>query len=144
MSERRRRFRFLPHGKGSAKVLGAREAEIIEYLWRRSPATVSEVHLELSRQRQIAYTTVMTIMSRMAQKGLLARELSGNAYVYVPAITREEFDREVARSVLDGLLEGFTPSVLSYFVERLAAEDDKALAELERLIRLTRIGKGEP
>lgn len=116
----------------------------MEALWRESPASVSQMHQALSRRQKVAYTTIMTIMSRMAQKGLLARTRSGNAYLYSPAISKEDFQRQVVEGVVDSLMEGFTQPAMSYFMERLSRQDETILEELERLIQMRRPPKQEP
>ncbi|HHY94888.1 MAG TPA: BlaI/MecI/CopY family transcriptional regulator [Firmicutes bacterium] len=112
----------------------------MEVAWQLGGATVRDVHRYLNQKRPLAYTTVMTTMTRLAQKGLLEREQESNYYVYRPALTREEFAERVARTVLDGLLDEFARPVLSHLVERIGAEDEARLRELEELIRRRRAG----
>jgi len=126
---------FRPRGAGLGKVLGGLEAEVMEVAWSRGRVTVRDVHQQLLARRPLAYTTVMTTMTRLAQKGLLQRELENNYYVYRPALTREEFMDRVARTVLDGLLEEFARPVFSHLVERLGTEDEAKLRELEEIIK---------
>ncbi len=120
--------------KGIHQVLGDLEADIMELMWRKSPASVREVHESLAEDRSIAYTTVMTVMSRLAEKGLLNREQHGRAYLYVPAQSREEFCSETIDTVMQGLLGGFGEPVLSHFVDTVGSEDTQKLDELMRLI----------
>ena len=63
------RFRFSPTKDGLVKVLGPLETEIMQIIWQDERSTVKKVHRKLSQQRDIAYTTVMTTMSRLAEKG---------------------------------------------------------------------------
>lgn len=128
-------FRFRPRAHGLAKVMGKREAEIMEILWRGNSASVAQVHEQLSKREKVAYTTIMTIMSRMAEKGLLQRIRTGNAYTYTPVASREDFYHRVVEGVVDSLMESFTQPAMSYFVERLAQQDEAMLGELERLIQ---------
>src|SRR5688572_8069575 len=74
-------------------VLGPLETDVMEAVWARGDATVRDVHATLARRRDIAYTTVMTTMSRLAAKGLLERDSSGLAHRYRPAVSREEYAR---------------------------------------------------
>src|SRR3712207_7388963 len=67
------RFRFSPTKDGLVKVLGPLETEIMQIIWQDERSTVKKVHRKLSQQRDIAYTTVMTTMSRLAEKGVLHR-----------------------------------------------------------------------
>lgn len=126
--------------KGIRQVLGDLEADIMELLWQESPASVREIHRQLSDGRDIAYTTVMTVMSRLADKGLLKRRQSGRAYLYAPAQSREEFCSETVGTVMKGLLGGFGEPVLSQFVDTVSAED---ASKLDDLVRLIEAKKGE-
>ncbi|MBI5870441.1 MAG: BlaI/MecI/CopY family transcriptional regulator [Actinobacteria bacterium] len=120
--------------KGIKQVLGDLEADIMELLWKKSPASVREIHENLASERTIAYTTVMTVMGRLAEKGLLIREQHGRAYLYVPTQTREEFCSEAISTVMEGLLGGFGEPVLSHFVDTVDSDDTAKLDELIRLI----------
>ncbi|MBI2304234.1 MAG: BlaI/MecI/CopY family transcriptional regulator [Chloroflexi bacterium] len=124
------RFRF--NQKGMARVLGFRQAEVMEVLWQRGPATVAEVHGVINSRQPIAYTTVMTIMSRLANRGFLHRSLANNAYLYWPQVSREEMAQSLVKSIIDGLLQDFGMPAVAYFVHRLKEDD---LAELERLVK---------
>ncbi len=77
--------------KGIRQMLGDLESDIMELIWSKSPISVRKVHECLARDRSIAYTTVMTVMTRLAEKGLLKREQHGRAYYYIPTQSREEF-----------------------------------------------------
>lgn len=132
-------FRFATLRSGMAKALGSLEAEIMELIWaERKPTTVAEVHERLVCRRPVAYTTVMTVMTRLADKGLLNRVRSGMAYVYTPAMTKQEFIGSLVKSVIDGLLEDFSEPAMAYFVARLGDVDEARLAQLEEIIKQRR------
>ncbi len=122
------------------RALGPLEARIMEVLWRRGSSTVRDVLSALTTEGapEIAYTTVMTVMGNLTDKGLLESVQDGRAYVYTPTMTHGEFVRSQVRAVLDTLLDSFTEPTLSYFVERLSAGDAAQLAELERRIAAER------
>ena len=70
---------------------GGLESKVMDVLWdASSPLSVREVHDALSTSADLAYTTVMTVLDRLAKKQLLARERDGKAWLYRPAATREE------------------------------------------------------
>jgi predicted transcriptional regulator len=126
---------FRPHKLGLGKVLGDLESEIMEVVWQRDGVLVRDVHRELAKRREIAYTTVMTVMSRLVGKNILSREQVGNAYLYKPRFTKSEFTRVVVREVIDSLLEEFAEPAISYFFSRLQqVEDEEQLDRLEALI----------
>lgn len=128
------RFRFDPERAGMAKVLGPLEELVMEFLWQNGPSTVADVHAALKLRRDIAYTTVMTILGRLAKKGLLERTLVRNSHVYSTVMTREEFAGNVVEGVVDGLLEAFSQPALAYFARRMKQQDESFLKELERLV----------
>src|SRR5438876_7270740 len=98
------------------------EAEVLEQVWRRRKATVREVLEALNRgRRQRAYTTIMTIMGRLHQKGLLARERSGKTDVYSPVMSRDAYLQARARAEVKALVEEFGDLALTQF----AAQMDK-------------------
>ena len=129
------RFRFSPAKDGLVKVLGPLETEIMQILWQDERNTVKKVHRRLSQQREIAYTTVMTTMSRLAEKGVLSRYREGLAYVYTPAITEEAFVQMVVHQVLDGLLDDYSDTAIEYMVDYLARNNPNELKRLQTVIQ---------
>jgi predicted transcriptional regulator len=122
------------------RTLGPLEARIMEAIWQLGSGTVRDVLNALSSEAapELAYTTVMTVMGNLAEKGLLQSKPVGRTYVYTPTIAKGEFVRSQVKSVLDMLFDRFTEPTFSYFVERLNASDPEQLAELERLIAAER------
>ncbi len=133
---------FKPHKSGLNKVLGDLETEVMKRVWGAKKATVRDVYEQLRLERSIAYNTVMTIMSRLAEKGLLNKEMEGNSFVYTPVCSEQDFANQVASEVLDGLLEDFAEPALSHIVDKLGAEDTKKLLLLEKIIK-ERTKKGD-
>jgi predicted transcriptional regulator len=126
--------RFRLEESGIRKALGELEAEIMERVWRKKVATVREIHAELKGKRPIAYTTVMTVMTRLANKGILTKDKDGKHYIYRPTVSKEEFRQSVIRSIVAAIRRDLGSGALAYFVENLPA-DDQTLSELERLIK---------
>ena len=86
--------------------IGSLEADILAVVWDLGETTVRRVYEKLREQRQIAYTTVMTVMNNLVKKHLLTQDRTGIAYVYSPAIPGREVAQTVLRSVVDRLLRG--------------------------------------
>lgn len=106
----------------------------MEVVWAaRAPVTVREVLARLndSRRNQLAYTTVMTVMSRLAEKGILTRKQEGRGYVY------ESTARDPAGIAVRELLRDFGDAAVSEFVDEARA-DPKLLRRLERLLERDR------
>lgn len=128
-------LRFNPKKEGLVKVLGPLETEIMQILWQENRSTVKKVHRKLSQNRDIAYTTVMTTMSRLAEKGVLHRFREGLAYLYTPAISEEEFVNMVVQQVLDGLLDDYSDMAVDYMIDYLARNNPDELRRLQEIIQ---------
>ncbi len=137
------KFKFNPSKDGITKVLGPLEAEIMQVVWQMGQATVSEVHRVLQSRRDIAYTTVMTTMSRLQTKNILKRVRVGLSYVYSPAMPQEEFANAVVKSVLDSLFQEFGDSAFKYIVEYINSTDEKHFDALHDAVRERKHGKGK-
>lgn len=125
---------FRPDRPGIRSVLGDLEAEIMELVWSRPAGegtTVRDVFEVLYERRRIAYTTVMNTMTRLARKKLLRAEKDGQAYVYYPNFTEQEFVSRFVGRVLESLLVGFTGATLDS-IEALS--DPEAAARARRLL----------
>ncbi len=118
-----------------AKFLGALEARVMDRLWARGRATVRDVVGDLAPKRALAYTTVMTIMTRLHEKGLLRRAREGKTYVYAPALSREEFRARLSRDIVRGLVSEFGDVALAQFAAALDRVDDAHRRSLEGLVR---------
>jgi predicted transcriptional regulator len=117
---------------------GDLEAVVMDRIWNRDPDTVTvrEIFEELSRERRIAYTTVMSTMDNLHTKGWLERERDGRAYRYWAIMTREERTARLMREALDD--GGRSELVLSYFIEQIGPTESDSLRDaLRRLSRRT-------
>lgn len=109
------------------RPMGALTDEIMAYLWAvDGPATPSEVHEAVAPE--LAYTTVMTILTRQWQKGDLSRSRVGRAYAYEPV--RTEADHRAERMQVTLGAAGDKAAVLSSFVDSLTVKDAKTLRRL--------------
>jgi predicted transcriptional regulator len=120
---------------------GELEAVIMDRIWSRDPdgppTSVRDVFDELSAERNIAYTTVMSTMDNLHTKGWLARERDGKAYRYWPTLSREEHSARLMREALDG--GGRPELVLHHFVEQIGVEESARLHDvLRRLAQRTK------
>lgn len=125
---------FRPQGKGLRKVFGDLEAGIMEVIWAQGHATVADVHKVLEGQREIAYTTVKTVMGRLAQKGHLRRKTADRAHIFTPTRSRDEFLREMSDAVLSGLFSEFGQPIAAHLLETISQWDPTSLDRLQSLI----------
>lgn len=130
-------IRFRPEQRGLRAALFDLEADIMEVVWSRSwpMFTVAQVQRALEEEREIAYTTVMTTVSRLHEKGLLDRIRDGRRYIYRPRMTREAFTDSMVRELLSSLTPRSQRHALALLVNQVADSDAKELEQLEALIR---------
>ena len=121
--------------KKPVRVLGPQELQIMTVVWDRGRVTVRDVYEALRKRRQIAYTTVMTMMGILDQKGFLRRVPGEDrAFVYEPARSRQTVMRAMVNEFLDRLFGGSANPLMLHLIEdkHLTADD---LDELRRAIR---------
>ncbi|MFC7955504.1 BlaI/MecI/CopY family transcriptional regulator [Rhodococcoides kroppenstedtii] len=111
--------------------LGDLERAVMEHLWASdSPQTVRQVHEALASQRELAYTTVMTVLQRLAKKKLVTQRRDDRAHRYAPVHGREEL---VASLMVDALDQadrsGGRAAALVHFVGRVSADEAAALRQ---------------
>lgn len=114
------------------RQLGHLEATVMQKIWTwERPVLVREVLEELQRDREIAYTTVMTVMDNLHRKGFLVRERDGRAYRYTAAQSREQHTASVMEEVLASSTD--RSATLMHFVQQIDDEELTALrSELAR------------
>jgi predicted transcriptional regulator len=107
---------------------GALESEVLSALWAaEAPVTAAQVHVALQAP-ELAYKTVLTVVSRLFDKGQLHRKKVGRAFVYWPVRARAEHAAGLMTAVLAGDVDRI--AVLQGFVDALAADDEAALRTL--------------
>ena len=119
----------MPHPK--IRSLTKAELRIMQVLWKKRRATVADV-LAAAPLRQLAYTTVLTMLRILEQKGAVKRELEGRAHVYYPAFEREEAARTAVRDVV----QSFFSNSKTALAMRLIAEEKPDREELARIKEL--------
>jgi predicted transcriptional regulator len=119
--------------------LGSLEFRLMQILWSCGECNVRDATQQLDRP--LAYTTVMTTLDRLYKKGLLDRRMPERAFLYSAKMSREEWERNRAGSIVAGFLAGPPPArelLLSSFLEAVGQHDAELLDELEKKIRQKR------
>lgn len=115
-------------------VLGPLEQDVMDLMWELDEATVRDVHDRLADRRKIAYTTVMTTMTRLASKGLLRRNTTSLAHRYRPAVSRDSYARTTVANVLGWLVDRYPEPAASYLSEVVGDIEDPTLARLRAAV----------
>ena len=113
------------------------ELEIMKVVWERGSATVREVYEELLKHRKIAYTTVLTMMGILEQKGRLTKEAGERAYVYQPAEPRAEVVGTMVTDFIKRVFNGSAKPLLVHLAESREISQDQ-LDEISRLLKTKR------
>ena len=122
-----------------AEVLGPLEAEIMDVVWDTGEVTVRDVHRTLGMARPLAYTTVMTTLGRLADKGLVRRIEVQPAHHYVALVSRDQYARSTVKSVVDWLVNHFPDPAVAYFIDRVEKEDEAVIDRLREAIDQRRV-----
>ncbi|MDP2689990.1 MAG: BlaI/MecI/CopY family transcriptional regulator, partial [Deltaproteobacteria bacterium] len=102
--------------------------------WKTPGLSGKEVFEELRKSRDIAVTTVFTVLERLARKGLLRKAKGESVFIFEPVQTEDELARTVSKEVLKGVLDLWSGSAMASFVDILASKDPGELDRLSRLI----------
>lgn len=111
------------------------ELAILRVLWRRGPSTVRQVHEELTGKSPTVYTTVLKLLQIMTEKGLVERDESQRAHVYVSRLPEEQTLGQLVGDLLDRAFEGSSSRLVMSALESRPASRDE-LAEIRRLLDL--------
>ena len=112
---------------------------MLNHVWSLGHATVADVRSRILEDREIAYTTVMTVMKKLAAKGFLRFDSEGGTYVYGPARPPEEVRLEILEGLLDAVFEGSRTAL----VQTLVQGQDMSDREREELLALVETLAGE-
>ena len=122
----------MPRNKITSRALTPLELEIMSVLWVTGPANVQAVQAGLG-SRELAYTTVQTMLNVLHRKGRVKRELRDRAYVYRPVLSRQKAVRQAVGDVLDRFFGGSADSLVLSLVETRRLTPAK-LAEIQKLL----------
>ena len=114
-----------------------RELEALKILWRQGEATVREISDQINDDGTLAYTTVLSLLQIMEQKGLVGHRKSGKAYLYAAKIEREPTFRKLAGDFLQRVFDG---AVDEYLVHALQSRHIRP-EELDRLEKMIAAAK---
>lgn len=119
----------MKRNRKSLTPLGETEMEILHVVWDMGKATVADVRERITRNRPVAYTTVMTVMRNLAEKGYLSFERDGNTYLYSPLRTANEVRRSLVHDLVEKVFGG-SPTAL---VQTLVSDETLSDDEVERI-----------
>ena len=119
--------------ESDGKLLTETELELMTILWRLEEGSVGDVIEQLPEERDLAYTSVSTILRILEQKKILRARKEGRGHVYVPQIKKSEYEAKAVRHVVDRVFDG-TPVALVRQLLDTVKLDANDLKELKSLI----------
>ncbi|HEY9615710.1 MAG TPA: BlaI/MecI/CopY family transcriptional regulator [Microcoleaceae cyanobacterium] len=133
----------LPQHRPRQLSLGPLETEILQILWTLDVASVKDVHERIlaDPDRELAYTSVTTVLNRLTKKGWLAREKQGRSFIWRPLVTRPEAQALLAYEQLNQFLAIGNPDVVAAFADHLdqsSVEQLEAIAQRLQAVRRAR------
>ena len=113
-------------------TLTPQELAIMKVVWRKEQATVRDVYEALQESRPVAYTTVMTMMRILQEKGFLTKVAEDKAHVYAPTKPRQQVLGSMVRDFVDRVFDGASEGLLLHLAKdnTLTAKQKKLLSEL--------------
>ena len=116
----------------SLTPLGETEMEVLHHVWDLNRATVADVQHRIRQERPVAYTTVMTVMKKLADKGYLQFEKDGATYVYSAARSPDDVQRSLVDDLVDKVFRGSSLALVQSLVNRedLTEADRKTIKKL--------------
>ena len=106
---------------------------VMRVLWQKKKAAVTEVQEALKAERDLALTTVATVLTRLEKAGLVAHRASGRHYLYRPLVSEEEVRRSMVSVLAERLFEGDVAALVSHLVNAREIEPGD-LARVRQLI----------
>lgn len=125
-------FKF--NERGLNRFFGPLEAKIMDVLWG-GERSIKEVQHELEKDKATNFNTVMTVMNRLVDKGILTKRLEGRTSIFRPVLSREEFVNTQSKEMTHELMDEFGSVVVSHMIEALDEADDDLVAQLEQKIK---------
>ncbi len=114
--------------KKSLTSLGETEMEILHHVWDLGEAKVADVRERILDERDIAYTTVMTVMKKLADKGYLTFWKDGRSYVYSAAVPQDEVQHTLLRRLMDKVFHGSPTALVQTLIQRESLGDEEQSA----------------
>ena len=109
------------------------QLEVLQVIWDRGPSTAREVMKVLNKPRPRAYTSVMSLMTIMAEKGLLSQKPRGRAYVYSAKVTRAKTQSRMVRDILCRVFDGSANALVTQLLQQ-AKPDSEEMNEIRKTI----------
>lgn len=110
------------------EAIGPLQVRVMHYIWKHGPSTVHDVHTALNGQgtgKQLAYTTILTVMRNLARRKFLSQAADGRAHRFTPLIDERTYKLGMVRQIRKDLFAGDVATMLSYIAQDDEIEEAK-------------------
>lgn len=133
------KFSLKPKRSGIEALLGELELTVMEALWTTGPAPGRLIYEQVRKNKKVAYTTVLTVLDRLAKKGLVRKNQQSNPALFSPSISKQEFQARTSRQLMELALTLSPELAISNFFDlysTLRPDKPPDKDEIEKLTRL--------
>lgn len=120
---------------GLNRFFGSLEAKIMDNLWESEELSIKEVQLRLEKEKPVNFNTVMTVMNRLLDKGILEKRLKGRLSLFRPIASKEAFIEQQSKRLTENLLDEFGDVVINHMIDAIKDVDKSLLDKLENKIQ---------
>ncbi|CAH1196166.1 MULTISPECIES: BlaI/MecI/CopY family transcriptional regulator [unclassified Paenibacillus] len=121
--------------RGLNRFFGPLEAKIMDVLWSRPGSSIREVQTALEQDRDVNFNTVMTVMNRLVDKGLLSKSQKGRTSLYHPVQSKEQFMNDQSKELSHELVDEFGALAVNHMLDALEDVDASLIERLEQKIK---------
>lgn len=119
---------------GLNRFFGPLEAKIMEILWNHEEMSIKDVQRILEQEKMTNFNTVMTVMNRLVEKGILQKRAEGRSSLFKPVQSRIDFLNAQSKEMTHELMDEFGNVVVSHMLDALEEVDEDLVAKLEQKI----------
>lgn len=126
--------KFKMNENGLNRFFGPLEAKIMEILWNHEEMSIKDVQRILGQEKMTNFNTVMTVMNRLVEKGILQKRAEGRSSLFKPVQSRIDFLNAQSKEMTHELMDEFGNVVVSHMLDALEEVDEDLVAKLEQKI----------
>lgn len=126
---------FKYSGMGLNRFFGPLEAKIMEILWDGPEMVIKDVQKKLELEKKVSFNTVMTVMNRLVDKGIITKRTEGRVSLYKPVLSKSDFLENQSKELTHELIEEFGSVAVSHMLDALEEADEDLIDKLEQKIK---------
>ncbi|MBB3112240.1 putative transcriptional regulator [Paenibacillus phyllosphaerae] len=126
---------FKTNESGLNRFFGPLESKIMNILWEGDEMPIRDVQHRLEREKAMSFNTVMTVMNRLVDKGVLQKRVEGRTSYFRPVQSKDRFLETQSKELTNELMEEFGPLVVSHMLDAIDEADEDLIAKLEQKIK---------